>query len=405
MKYWFVKLDNFVKKSFYMSPTLFLQSEVQDPYLLYAVMLNEHPVYWDEANQIWAIYSHKYCTEILNSPNVHIPVINKNNEQKLNEYALLIINQLSRLSNDLQHQIAKETAMLLFSNMKSISIDKIIEDLLQNGLIQNKTDWVNTVCKKLPILVVLKSFDFKEDNCLFISEKIEQLVKIMLPNKSTEQVQSINEISKEIYLITEKHLSSLNFYQPLLNTISKIHTIGIDETITMCVSNLIGLFIQSYDAGRGILSNSLLQIMNNNNLIFENNKSKMWIQKSVIETLRFDPPIHNTRRVAVADLTLGDTIIKKGDSIFLVLAAANRDPEKFNSPMDFDIDRTNNNEHLTFGIGGHMCLAKHFSINLATEALWYLLNQYKTIKLLERNIQYEPMINARLPKTILISLL
>jgi len=388
-----------------MPSTLFLQSEVQDPYSLYTTMLNEHPIHWNEANQIWAIYSHKYCTEILNSPNVHIPVINQNNEQKLNEYALQIISQLSRLSNDIQHHIAKETAILLFSNMKSIFINEIIKNLLQNELMQNKIDWVNTVCKKLPILVVLKSFDFKEADCFFISEKIEQLVKIMLPNKSTEQVQSINEISKEIYSITEKHLSSLNFYHPLLNTISKTHTITINETIAMCVSNLIGLFIQSYDAGRGILSNSLLQIMNNDNLIFENDRDKMWIQKSVTEVLRFDPPIHNTRRVAVADITLGDTIIKKGEAILIVLAAANRDPEKFNNAMDFDIERANNNEHLTFGIGGHMCLAKHFSINLATEAISYLSDQYKTIKLLEKNIHYEPMLNARLPKSILISLL
>lgn len=387
-----------------MSSTLFLQSEVQDPYSLYTTMLNEHPVYWDEANQIWVIYSHKYCTEILNSSNVHIPAINQNNEHKLNEYALRIISQLSRLSNGIKHEIAKETAMLLFSNMKSIAINEIMGGLLQNGLLQNKTDWVNSVCKKLPILVVLKSFDFKEDDCLFISEKIEQLVKIMLPNKSAEQVLLINEISKEIYTITEKHLSSLNFYQPLLDTISKTHNIGPDETMAMCVSNLMGLFIQSYDAGRGILSNSLLQIMNNDNLIFENDKDKMWIQKIVIETLRFDSPIHNTRRVAITDNVLNDIVIKKGDAIFVVLAAANRDPQKFNNPMDFDIERTNNNEHLTFGIGSHMCLAKHFSVSLATEALWHLLSQYKTIKLLEKNIQYETMINARLPKSIFISL-
>ena len=34
-----------------------------------------------------------------------------------------------------------------------------------------------------------------------------------------------------------------------------------------CISNLIGLFIQSYDAGRGILSNSLLQVLKNEQLI------------------------------------------------------------------------------------------------------------------------------------------
>ncbi|KFF18177.1 cytochrome P450 [Flavobacterium hydatis] len=385
-----------------MQPTLFLQSDIKDPYAIYKTMLEKHPIFWDEANQIWAIYSHEYCTEILNSPNVNIPVINPNNEQNLNKYALKIINHLSRLSNGIQHVIAKETAMLLFANMKSININQIIADLLDNGLIENKIDWVDSVCKKLPILVILKSFGFEQDDCKFISEKIEHLVKIMLPNKSNEQVRAINEISESCYSIIKKQLSNLPFYQPLLDKISKSHNISLEETITISVSNLIGLLIQSYDAGRGILSNSLLQIINNPNLISKNNIDKTLIQKLVIETLRFDPPIHNTRRVAITDIILGKTIIKKDKNLLLVLAAANRDPEKFDNALSFDIERINNNDNLTFGIGGHMCLAKYFSIQLTTEALFYLFNNYKTITTLDNNIQYEPLINARLPRNIWI---
>jgi cytochrome P450 len=159
------------------------------------------------------------------------------------------------------------------------------------------------------------------------------------------------------------------------------------------------LFIQSYDAGRGILSNSLLQILANKSF-----SDRSEIQKSIIETLRFDPPIHNTRRVANTDIILGETIIKEGEKILLVLASANRDSEKFETESNFDIERVNNNENLTFGIGGHMCLAKHFSINLATEVLWFLFKEHNTIKLLENSIEYEPMINARLPKNIWISI-
>ena len=69
---------------------------------------------------------------------------------------------------------------------------------------------------------------------------------------------------------------------------------------------------------------------------------------------------------------------------------------------NFDIERINNNENLTFGIGGHMCLAKYFSIHLATEALWHLFQNYKFVSLLENQIQYESLINARLPKRICI---
>jgi len=381
-----------------MTSTLFLQSDSEDPFSLYKTMLENHPIYWDELNQIWAIYSYEDCISILKNPKAQIPAINQNNAQKLNKYALEILNNLTRLSNGKQHEISKEIAMLLFSKMKSVDINKIISQLIENNLVENEIDWVHSVCKKLPVLAVLKSFDFEENDCDFILSKIESLVKIMLPQKTKEQVKSINEISENIFLIVGKRLS-LHFPESLFSKISESNALSLDEIKTISISNLIGLFIQSYDAGRGILSNSLLQILNNKTL-----SNKTEIQKSVIETLRFDPPIHNTRRIANKDMTIGESLIKKNDSILIVLASANRDSEKFENAIYFDIERNNNNENLTFGIGGHMCLAKHFSIQLATDALWFLFDKYKSINLLENNIEYEPMINARLTKKIWISL-
>jgi cytochrome P450 len=382
-----------------MAATLFLQSDIQDCYSIYKSMLDKNPVYWDRDNKIWGIYSYKDCVEILKNPHAFIPIINPNNGQKLNKYALDILNNLTRLSNGIQHEINREIAHLLFSNMKSIAIDKILSQLILNDLIENKIDWVDSVCKKLPVLIVLKSFGFTENDCAFILENINSLVKIMLPNKTEEQVKSINKVSEDFFSITEKQLSLLDFYKPLLSKISESETLSLDEIKKIFVSNLIGLFIQSYDAGRGILSNSLLQIIYHKTF-----SDKTEIQKSIIETLRFDPPIHNTRRIATEDFIIGESLIKKNDSILVVLSSANRDPEKFENAMIFDSERSNNNENLTFGIGGHMCLAKHFSIHLATEAVWFLFDQYKTITILENNIQYEPLINARLPKNILISI-
>jgi cytochrome P450 len=382
-----------------MTSTLFLQSDVQDPYSIYKKMLDKTPIYWDDENKTWAIYSYEYCIEILKNPNAFIPVINLNNEQQLNKYALDILTNLTRLSNGIEHRINREIASLLFSNLKSIDINNIISQLIKNDLIENKIDWVNSVCKKLPVLIVLKSFDFEENDCAFIVSKIEALVKIMLPIKTEEEVKLINEISERIFSIVEKQLSILDFYKPLLHKISESELLSLDEIKIKVISNLIGLIIQSYDAGRGILSNSLLQIIQHKTW-----SDKTEIQKSIVETLRFDPPIHNTRRVTNTDITLGKTIIKKGDKILIVLAAANRDSQKFKNESNFDIERFNNNENLTFGIGGHQCLAKHFSINLATEALWFLFNEHKTVTLLENNIEYEPMVNARLPKNIWISI-
>ena len=380
-----------------MTSTLFLLSNVQDPYSIYKSMMDKNPIHWDDENKTWAIYSYEYCIEVLKNPNAFIPAINLNNEPQLNKHAVEILTNLTRLSNGIEHAINREIANLLFSNLKSVGINTIISQLIKNDLIENKIDWANVVCKKLPVLVVLKSFGFTDNDCEFVLDKIETLVKIMLPDKTKEQVKLINEITEEIFSMVQKQLSRLDFYNPLLNKISESEVLSIDEIKIKAISNLIGLLIQSYDAGRGILSNSLLQIIKHKTFT-----DRTTIEKSVIETLRFDPPIHNTRRIANADIALGETIIKKGEKIFVVLAAANRDSEKFENELNFDIERFNNNENLTFGIGGHQCLAKYFSINLATDALWFLFNEYKTVTLLDHNIEYEPMINSRLPKSIWI---
>jgi cytochrome P450 len=398
MKYPCVKLNNFAKKVNMIS-SLFLQSDVSDPYLIYENMLNQNPVYWDEPNKTWAIYSYKHCVEILKNTKTHIPDINPDNVQKLNTDALYILNNLTRLSNGVEHEIAKEITTIIFSKMKSVEIGPVTAALIQNGLVENKIDWVDSICKKLPVLILLKSFSFDTNDSDFISKKIETIVKIMLPKKTVEEVNSINEISEDLFFIIKKHLSSLAL-ESLLSSIAEKHKMTLEQVIKTAVSNLIGLFIQSYDAGRGILSNALLQIIQNKT--FSNKKA---IEKSVIETLRFDPPIHNTRRIATEDFFIGESLIKKNDFILIVLASANRDPEKFENAFEFNIERSNNFENLTFGIGGHMCLAKYFSIQLATEALWLLFDEYKTITILDYNIQYEPMINARLPKNIWVSIL
>jgi cytochrome P450 len=73
------------------------------------------------------------------------------------------------------------------------------------------------------------------------------------------------------------------------------------------------------------------------------------------ETLRYDPPVQLVARVAAADMTIGDTTVVKGDSMMLLLAAAQHDPAEFERPETFDPDRKAF-RHLAFGRGLHYCL-------------------------------------------------
>ena len=73
------------------------------------------------------------------------------------------------------------------------------------------------------------------------------------------------------------------------------------------------------------------------------------------ETLRYDPPVQLVVRIAADDMTVGDTEVVKGDTMMMLLAAAQRDPAEFEQAGTFDPDR-NAFRHLAFGRGLHYCL-------------------------------------------------
>jgi len=384
-----------------MQSTIFLQSEVADPYKIYAQQLMGNPVVWDDVNNLWVVYSYEACEFILKNSCAQIPVTDNTG---FNEYALAIKSKLTRLSNYPHHETARTAAMILFQTMRQANIQDILNNLIVEEINSNEIDWVNAVCKKLPVLSILKSFQFNADDCNFITVTIEQLVKILQPKQSSENIASINSISWEVYCRVETHMLTTAFLKEVLKEIIATVKQTEEEVIRICVSNLIGLLMQSYDAGRGALSNSLLHFLLNENLSSVEIGDKKYLQKCVIETLRFNPPVHNTRRIAAENILVNYVTIEKGRQIFLVLAAANRDPRQFENPHQFNIERNNNATLLTFGSGAHSCPAKYFTIDLVSEAMHFLFQKYTTIHLLTGKIEYEPLINLRLPKNILISL-
>jgi cytochrome P450 len=69
--------------------------------------------------------------------------------------------------------------------------------------------------------------------------------------------------------------------------------------------------------------------------------------------LRYDGPVEtSTERYAREDVAMGGTVIPQGEMVLVVIAAADRDPERFPDPDLLDITRTDN-KHLAFGKGLH----------------------------------------------------
>jgi hypothetical protein len=80
-----------------------------------------------------------------------------------------------------------------------------------------------------------------------------------------------------------------------------------------------------------------------------------FVASAIEELLRYDGPSLAQGRVAAEDLAIGGRRIRRGERVFLMLAAANRDPRAFDQPDALRLDRTPN-AHLTFGYGIHFCI-------------------------------------------------
>ena len=96
-----------------------------------------------------------------------------------------------------------------------------------------------------------------------------------------------------------------------------------------------------------------------------------YLPNAIEEVLRYSPPVMKFRRTVTEDTTLRNHELKAGDKVYLSYPAANRDPNVFPDPHDFDITRENANKHLAFGIGPHFCMGAR----LARYQLQALLTQ------------------------------
>ena len=115
------------------------------------------------------------------------------------------------------------------------------------------------------------------------------------------------------------------------------------------------LFIAGHETTMNLIGNgtsALLHHPDQHRLLIDD---PTLIGAAVEEALRYDGPVHLTGRIATADVEVGGSVVRKGEAAITLLAAANRDPARFDRPDAFDLTRPDL-RHLTFSHGIHYCL-------------------------------------------------
>jgi cytochrome P450 len=79
------------------------------------------------------------------------------------------------------------------------------------------------------------------------------------------------------------------------------------------------------------------------------------IPNAVEETLRYYPLTWSGCRTATQDIELGGQLIRKDDYVMMAYASANRDEDVWDCPDEYDVTRTFDKDHQSFGYGEHSC--------------------------------------------------
>jgi len=121
------------------------------------------------------------------------------------------------------------------------------------------------------------------------------------------------------------------------------------------------------------------------------------------EVLRFEAPVKVVYRLARRNTSIAGVDVPAGTIVTVCLAGANNDPDHFEDPPVFDIDRANARDHLAFSKGKHTCIGAPLGRLEARVAMERLLARTADISIDEehhgspenRHYRYEPTYSFR----------
>ena len=111
---------------------------------------------------------------------------------------------------------------------------------------------------------------------------------------------------------------------------------------------------------------------------------------AVEEVLRYEAPVQATSRILSEDREVAGCPMHKSQPVFMSLAAANRDPQRFENPEAFDIT-VRRRSHVSFGGGAHICIGAPLARIEARRVYRKLFERYPNMTLPEQNIVWRTL--------------
>jgi cytochrome P450 len=327
----------------------------------------------------WASPSHRVCNAVLRDRRFGVrPLDGRTDPEDESEVSFLS-------KNPPDHTRLRRLAMPAFSP-KAVStyrdrIERTVSELLDRAAAAGSFDLVSGFAAPLPIAVITDLLGIPDADTEAFSRYGRVIGSALGGIRSMRHAAELQANDAKLRAIFAD-LFELRRREPGDDVISRLvaaegDQIKPSEMMPMCIL----LLVAGFETTVNLIGNGVLALLDH---------PEQWealradpetmAPKAVEETLRYDPPVQRTVRVALEPLELDGKAVHKGQLVSTLLGAANRDPEVYDRPAVFDIAREPEADHLAFSSGIHYCLGAPLATLEATVALHVLAQRMPRLR-------------------------
>lgn len=255
---------------------------------------------------------------------------------------------------------------------------------LVDGLAPRKqADLVAEFAFPLPLLIICRMLDIPVAEATILGATVSKLAKVFDPapmnaEALTQTSAAYDELARYFAGVIAARRSRPG--NDLISLLLRVDEGGDTLTHDEIVSNVILLFIAGHETTSNMIGNALIALHRNPQQLDLLKQHPQKMPNAVLECLRYDGSVQMTMRTAMEDIEIEGEVLPRGTMVFLMLGAANRDPDRFEEPDRLDIDRRQGREQ-TFGAGIHHCLGYRLALIELESAIGVLLERLPNLRL------------------------
>lgn len=361
-----------------------------NPYLLFRRLQTEDPVHWDAFLHTWVVTRYVDVLEVLHkfsANRTHTP-------EKLNAMGLSAMGPLAQLMvkqmlfmDPPAHTRLRSLASQAFSPARVAvlrsHIHGIVTRLLDSVQNEGQLDIIGDLAEPLPAIVTAEMLGVPPNDRHQLKAWSADFAEMLgnfqhNPDHAPRMLRTVQDMTAYF----RDRIRELKDH-PREGLIHSLMTAEIDGdrlTEEEVVANSIVTMVGGQETTTNLIGNGVLTLLRNPGEMQRLQGDQSLIPSAVEEMLRYESPSQHTGRLAPEDVEMGGKLIHKGQAVMAVMAAANRDPERFPDPDRFDISRSDN-RHLAFGYAAHFCFGAALARVEAQEAFEGIVGRLPDLQL------------------------